>query len=39
LRGQTYVKPKGEVTTYFVGVDEQGILERLDSVEEETTSL
>ncbi|EZA60062.1 Adenylate cyclase type, partial [Ooceraea biroi] len=39
LRGQTYVKPKGEVTTYFVGVGENRILERLDSIEEETTSL
>ncbi|XP_012228247.1 adenylyl cyclase X E-like isoform X2 [Linepithema humile] len=39
LRGETYVKPKGEVTTYFVGVDEQGVLERADSTEEESTSL
>jgi adenylate cyclase len=39
LRGETYVKPKGEVITYFVGVDEQGVLERADSAEEESTSL
>ncbi|XP_011860163.1 PREDICTED: adenylate cyclase type 2-like isoform X3 [Vollenhovia emeryi] len=37
LRGETYVKPKGEVTTYFVGVDEQGILERADAGEESTS--
>ncbi|XP_011152703.1 adenylate cyclase type 2 isoform X2 [Harpegnathos saltator] len=34
LRGETWVKPKGYVTTYFVGVDEKRTLERADSVEE-----
>ncbi|XP_066592122.1 adenylyl cyclase X E-like isoform X2 [Prorops nasuta] len=34
LRGDTYVKPKGYVTTYFVGVDEKRQLLRVDSVEE-----
>lgn len=34
LRGETWVKPKGYVTTYFVGVDEQRALQRVDSVEE-----
>ncbi|CAB0045214.1 unnamed protein product [Trichogramma brassicae] len=28
LRGETYVKPKGLLTTYFVGVDADGQLER-----------
>lgn len=37
LRGETYVKPKGEVTTYFVGIDEQGMLERVDAGEESTS--
>lgn len=40
LRGETYVKPKGKVTTYFVGVDENEMLERADCEEEdESTSL
>lgn len=39
LRGETYVKPKGEVTTYFVGIDEKGTLEGVDATEEESTSL
>lgn len=39
LRGETYVKPKGKVTTYFVGVDEKGMLEKADFGEEESTSL
>ena len=39
LRGETYVKPKGKVTTYFVGIDEKGMLERADAVQEESTSL
>ncbi|KZC04796.1 Adenylate cyclase type 2, partial [Dufourea novaeangliae] len=34
LRGETYVKPKGYVTTYFVGMDEHRKLQRTDSVEE-----
>ncbi|XP_032663466.1 adenylate cyclase type 2-like isoform X2 [Odontomachus brunneus] len=34
LRGETWVKPKGYVTTYFVGVDEKRTLERTNSVEE-----
>ncbi|XP_076248557.1 adenylyl cyclase X D [Calliopsis andreniformis] len=34
LRGETYVKPKGYVTTYFVGIDEKRQLQRADSVEE-----
>ena len=34
LRGSTYVKPKGYVTTYFVGIDEERQLERMSSVEE-----
>lgn len=34
LRGETWVKPKGYVTTYFVGVDEKRTLERVNSVEE-----
>ncbi|XP_076287222.1 adenylyl cyclase X D isoform X4 [Lasioglossum baleicum] len=34
LRGETYVKPKGFVTTYFVGLDEKRKLLRTDSVEE-----
>nr|XP_034176067.1 adenylate cyclase type 2 isoform X2 [Osmia lignaria] len=34
LRGNTYVKPKGYVTTYFVGIDEERQLERMSSVEE-----
>ena len=34
LRGDTYVKPKGYVTTYFVGIDEKRQLQRADSVEE-----
>lgn len=38
LRGETYVKPKGKVTTYFVGVDENGMLERAEE-ENESTSL
>ncbi|XP_018341490.1 PREDICTED: adenylate cyclase type 4-like isoform X3 [Trachymyrmex septentrionalis] len=37
LRGETYVKPKGEVTTYFVGIDEKGMLERVDAREESTS--
>lgn len=37
LRGETYVKPKGEVMTYFVGVDENGRLERVDAGEESTS--
>ncbi|XP_028045225.1 adenylate cyclase type 2 isoform X2 [Monomorium pharaonis] len=37
LRGETYVKPKGEVTTYFVGIDEEGMLERVDAGEESTS--
>ncbi|XP_011646135.1 adenylate cyclase type 2-like isoform X2 [Pogonomyrmex barbatus] len=37
LRGETYVKPKGEVTTYFVGIDKMGMLEKV--AEEESTSL
>ncbi|XP_018054428.1 PREDICTED: adenylate cyclase type 2-like isoform X1 [Atta colombica] len=36
LRGETYVKPKGEVTTYFVGINEKGMLERVDAREEST---
>jgi len=39
LRGETYVKPKGKVTTYFVGIDEKEMLEKADSEEEESTSL
>nr|XP_012138136.1 PREDICTED: adenylate cyclase type 2-like isoform X2 [Megachile rotundata] len=34
LRGNTYVKPKGYVTTYFVGIDEERQLERTTSIEE-----
>ncbi|CAK9829019.1 Adenylyl cyclase X E [Anthophora retusa] len=34
LRGNTYVKPKGFVTTYFVGIDKGRQLERADSIEE-----
>lgn len=34
LRGETYVKPKGYVTTYFVGIDDKRQLQRTDSVEE-----
>lgn len=34
LRGDTYVKPKGYVTTYFVGIDEKRQLQRTDSIEE-----
>ncbi|XP_012279415.1 adenylate cyclase type 2 isoform X2 [Orussus abietinus] len=34
LRGETWVKPKGLVTTYFVGVDEKRQLQRVDSIEE-----
>ncbi|KAG7189766.1 hypothetical protein KM043_017430 [Ampulex compressa] len=34
LRGDTWVKPKGYVTTYFVGVDEKRQLQRADSIEE-----
>ncbi|XP_054012879.1 adenylate cyclase type 2-like isoform X2 [Hylaeus anthracinus] len=34
LRGSTYVKPKGFVTTYFVGIDENRKLQRTDSIEE-----
>ncbi|XP_024936436.1 adenylate cyclase type 2 isoform X2 [Cephus cinctus] len=34
LRGETYVKPKGLVTTYFVGVEGNRKLERITSVEE-----
>ncbi|KAL0099732.1 hypothetical protein PUN28_019858 [Cardiocondyla obscurior] len=37
IRGETYVKPKGEVITYFVGVDEKGVLERVDAGEESTS--
>lgn len=37
LRGETYVKPKGEVTTYFIGIDHNGILERADAGEESTS--
>lgn len=39
LRGETYVKPKGKVTTYFVGIDEKEMLEKADSEGEESTSL
>lgn len=40
LRGETYVKPKGKVTTYFVGVDEKEMLKKVESEEEEeSTSL
>ncbi|CAD1477097.1 unnamed protein product [Heterotrigona itama] len=34
LRGKTYVKPKGFVTTYFVGIDDNLQLQRADSIEE-----
>lgn len=34
LRGDTYVKPKGFVTTYFVGIDEKRQLQRTESIEE-----
>ncbi|KOC63427.1 Adenylate cyclase type 2 [Habropoda laboriosa] len=34
LRGNTYVKPKGFVTTYFIGIDKGRQLERADSIEE-----
>ncbi|XP_017887885.1 adenylate cyclase type 2 isoform X2 [Ceratina calcarata] len=34
LRGQTYVKPKGYVTTYFVGIDEKHQLQKTDPIEE-----
>ncbi|XP_043514162.1 adenylate cyclase type 2-like isoform X2 [Frieseomelitta varia] len=34
LRGETYVKPKGFVTTYFVGIDDNLQLQRTDSIEE-----
>ncbi|XP_035736454.1 adenylate cyclase type 2-like isoform X3 [Vespa mandarinia] len=34
LRGETWVKPKGYVTTYFVGIDERKQLQRTDSIEE-----
>ncbi|XP_043498568.1 adenylate cyclase type 2-like isoform X2 [Polistes fuscatus] len=34
LRGETWVKPKGYVTTYFVGIDERRQLQRTDSIEE-----
>ncbi|XP_014467861.1 PREDICTED: adenylate cyclase type 2-like isoform X2 [Dinoponera quadriceps] len=37
LRGETWVKPKGYVTTYFVGVDETRTLEKADSLVEETS--
>ncbi|XP_076169585.1 adenylyl cyclase X D isoform X2 [Ptiloglossa arizonensis] len=33
LRGSTYVKPKGFVTTYFVGINEKRQLQRTDSIE------
>ncbi|KAI4481379.1 hypothetical protein M0804_009499 [Polistes exclamans] len=34
LRGETWVKPKGYVTTYFVSIDERRQLQRTDSIEE-----
>ncbi|XP_043285821.1 adenylate cyclase type 2-like isoform X2 [Venturia canescens] len=34
LRGETWVKPKGLVTTYFIGVDEKRRLLRVESLEE-----
>ncbi|CAL7940010.1 unnamed protein product [Xylocopa violacea] len=34
LRGETYVKPKGFVTTYFVGIDDKRRLQKTDSIEE-----
>ncbi|PBC32829.1 Adenylate cyclase type [Apis cerana cerana] len=34
LRGDTYVKPKGLVTTYFIGIDDNRQLQRTDSIEE-----
>ncbi|XP_051172100.1 adenylate cyclase type 2-like isoform X3 [Leptopilina boulardi] len=34
LRGETWVKPKGFVTTYFVGIDESKQLQRTEFVEE-----
>ncbi|OAD53432.1 Adenylate cyclase type 2, partial [Eufriesea mexicana] len=34
LRGNTYVKPKGFVTTYFVGIDDKRKLQRMDVIEE-----
>ncbi|KAK0177619.1 hypothetical protein PV328_001654 [Microctonus aethiopoides] len=34
LRGKTWVKPKGLVTTYFIGVNEKRRLLKLDSIEE-----
>nr|XP_050867193.1 adenylate cyclase type 2-like isoform X2 [Vespula vulgaris] len=34
LRGETWVKPKGYVTTYFIGIDERRQLQRTDSIEE-----
>ncbi|XP_015124088.1 adenylyl cyclase X E isoform X2 [Diachasma alloeum] len=36
LRGKTWVKPKGLVTTYFIGVDEKRKLQMADSAEETT---
>ena len=34
LRGETWVKPKGLVTTYFVGIDDERHLQRVEPVEE-----
>ncbi|XP_046413493.1 adenylate cyclase type 2 isoform X2 [Neodiprion virginianus] len=34
LRGDTYVKPKGLVTTYFVAVNERRQIQRLESIQE-----
>lgn len=34
LRGDTYVKPKGLVTTYFIGIDDNRQLQRTNSIEE-----
>ncbi|XP_044014942.1 adenylate cyclase type 2-like isoform X3 [Aphidius gifuensis] len=39
LRGETWVKPKGLVTTYFVGVDEKRRLLKADSSSLEQTNL
>lgn len=34
LRGETWVKPKGYVTTYFIGINEKMQLQRSESIEE-----
>ena len=36
LRGETYVKPKGLVTTYFIGLQEKMELEKCEIYEEKS---